>query len=221
MKLLLTSGGIINQSMVTALADLLGKPFAEASIVFIPTAANIEKGDKSWLIKDLNDVKNFGFKTVDIVDIAAIPRETWQPRLELADVFVFGGGNTFYLMYWMEKSGLKDLFPELLRTRVYVGISAGSIAACPTLLTSQSDRRFYYEDEAEGYTNNRGLGFINFHIRPHLNSPHFPNTTSELFEKLAHEIKEPLYAIDDQTALKVVDGKLEIVSEGKYLAFNT
>ncbi|MEK7193298.1 MAG: Type 1 glutamine amidotransferase-like domain-containing protein [Patescibacteria group bacterium] len=220
MKLLLTSGGIMNQSMVKALADLLGKPFSEANLAFIPTAANVEVGDKSWLINDLNDMKNLGFKEVDIVDIAALHEEKmWRPRLENADVLVFGGGNSFYLMHWMEKSGLEKFFPELLKTRVYVGISAGSIVTNPGLLTSQSDRNFY-GDEAKGYTNTRGLGFVNFHIRPHLNSPYFPNVTQELLEKLAREIQEPLYAIDDQTALKVVDGKLEIITEGEYIVFN-
>ena len=219
MKLLLTSGGLTNQSMRDALEELVGKPLDEVKLAFIPTAANVEKGDKEWLIKDLSDAKSIFF-SVDIVDISAIPEKLWLPRLEAADVFLFGGGNTFHLMNWIEKSGLKKLLPKLLETRVYIGISAGSIAACPTLLTSQSDRLLYYEDEAKGYTNNTGLGLIDFHIRPHLNSPYFPNVRLPLLEELAQQIKKPLYGIDDETAIMVNDEGISVVSEGEWKKFN-
>jgi len=219
MKLLLTSGGLTNPSIRGALEDLAGKPLDEAKLAFIPTAANVEKGDKEWLINDLSDAKSIFF-SVDIVDISAIPKELWLPRIEDAEVILFGGGNTFHLMHWIEKSGLKELLPKLLETRVYVGISAGSIVACPTLLTSQDDRLLYYEDEAKGYSNTKGLGFTNFHVRPHLNSSYFPNIKEPLLEKLAEQIKEPLYGIDDDTAIKVSDGEISVVSEGVWKKFN-
>ncbi len=218
MKLLLTSGGLTNQTIRGALEELVGKPLDEATLAFIPTAANVEKGDKEWLIKDLSDAKSTFF-SVDIVDISAIPKELWLPRLEAANVLLFGGGNTFHLMHWIEKSGLKELLPKLLETRVYVDISAGSIVVCPTLLTSQSDRLLYYEDEAKGYTNNNGLGFVNFNIRPHLNSPYFPNVQLPLLEKLAQDIKEPLYGIDDETAIMVFDDDVSVVSDGVWKKF--
>jgi len=219
MKLLLTSAGLANYSIRDALEGLVGKPLDETTLAFIPTAANVEKGDKEWLIKDLSDARAIFF-SVDIVDISAIPKELWLPRLEAVDVLLFGGGNTFHLMHWIEKSGLKDTLPKLLETKVYVGISAGSIVACPTLLTSQSDRTFYYGDEAKGYTNDNGLGLVNFHVRPHLNSPYFPNIREPLLEKLAAEIKEPLYGIDDETAIVVEDGNISIISEGVWKKFN-
>ena len=123
-------------------------------------------------------------------------------------------------MHWIEKSGLKKLLPELLETQVYVSISAGSIAACPTLLTSQSNRLLYYEDEAKGYTNNEGLGFVNLNIRPHLNSPYFPNIRLPLLEELARQIKEPLYGINDETAIMIDDENISVVSEGAWKKFN-
>jgi len=219
MKLLLTSGGLTNPTMREALEDLVGKPLDETKLAFIPTAANVEKGDKEWLINDLSDAKSIFF-SVDIVDISAIPKELWLPRLEDTEVMLFGGGNTFHLMHWIEKSGLKELLPRLLETRVYVGISAGSIVACPTLLTSQDDRLLYYEDEAKGRTNTIGLGLVSFHVRPHLNSSYFPNIKEPLLKKLAEQIKEPLYGIDDDTAIKVHDGEISVVSEGEWKKFN-
>ncbi len=219
MKLLLTSAGLINQSIRSALEELVGKPLDEAKLAFIPTAANVEKGDKEWLINNLSDAKSMFF-SVDIVDISAIPKELWLPRLEDAEVLLFGGGNTFHLMHWIEKSGLKKLLPKLLKTRTYVGISAGSIAAGRTLLTSDSDRLLYYENEAVGYTNDKGLGLVNFHIRPHLDSPYFPNIREQLLETLSKEIKEPLYAIDDETAIQVMDEVKSVISEGTWKRFN-
>lgn len=69
------------------------------------------------------------------------------------------------------------------------------------------------------FTSN-GLGFVNFQIRPHLNNQFFPKVKAAYLRKLAKEIHEPIYAIDDETALKVTSGKVEIVSEGKHAEFN-
>jgi dipeptidase E len=226
MKLLLTSGGITNKTIADALGKLLGKSFAQAKLAFIPTAADISSGDKSWLINDLNNCKKLGFREIDIIDIAAVPQEKiWRPRIESADVLLFGGGNTFFLMHCLKKSGLAKLLPELLKSKVYVGISAGSISAAKNLALSSPGKRdlfeLYYEEEDETKTDvNEGLGLVDFHVRPHLNSPDFPKLRDEYIKEIAKEVPEPIYAIDDQTAVQVVDGKIEIASEGKYFAYN-
>lgn len=219
MKLLLTSGGLTNASIAKELFELVGKKPEETTLAFIPTAANVEDGGKEWLIDNLYNIKQQNFKCIDIVDISALPKEIWLPRLEAADVLFFSGGNTSHLMYWLEKSGLAKLLPDLLKTRVYVGISAGSIVTAPSLALSNKDKKLYYEEKF-GYRGEKALGFIDFHIRPHLNSPHFPNVRKKFLREIAREIKEPIYALDDQSAVKVVDGKVEIVSEGEYLIFN-
>ena len=127
MKLLLTSGGITNKSIAKALFDLVGKKPEDTSLVFVPTASNIEKGDKDWLIDDLVNLKKQNFKQIDIADISAVGKEIWLPKMEEADVLFFEGGNSYYLMEWMNKSGLTKILPELLKTKVYVGLSAGSM----------------------------------------------------------------------------------------------
>ena len=219
MKLLLTSGGLTNKSISQELFELVGKKPEETTLAFIPTAANVEEGDKRWLIDDLYNIKQQNLKCIDIVDISALPKEIWLPRLEAADVLFFSGGNTSHLMYWLEKSGLDKLLPELLKTRVYVGISAGSIVTAPTLELSSNDKKLFYE-ETFGYRNEKALGFVDFHIRPHLNSPNFPNITKEGLQEIANKVKEPIYVLDDQSAVKVVDGKIEVISEGEYFVFN-
>jgi dipeptidase E len=217
MKLLLTSGGLENQTMINALRELIGKDFKDAKLVFIPTAANMEEGDKWWLISDLSKCKELGFKEVDIVDIAAVPKEVWLPRFEKADVLMVGGGNTSYLMGRIKKSGLADELPRLLKTCVYVGISAGSMVMAPKLKEKEMQR--LYEEPIVDDDTNEGLGFVDFLVVPHMNSPHFPRA-AELIDEVAKDIDIPLYAIDDQTAVKMVDDKVEVVTEGTWKRYN-
>lgn len=218
MKLLLTSAGLSNPSIVNALVELTECPLAEINLAIIPTAANVEWGDKSWLIDDFVNCQKLGFKTIDLVDISALPQELWLPRLEKADVLLFEGGNTFHLMYWLNKSGLSQQLRGLLETRVYVGISAGSMVACRNLDMSDSER-LYDEAVGEGSTND-GLGFADILIRPHLNSPYFPKVSLENLEVIAKENPQEFYAFDDNTAFKVVNGKIEVISEGAWKKFN-
>lgn len=218
-KLLLTSGGITNDTIKNTLADLVGKPFSQTSLAFIPTAADIEPYDKSWLVEDLYNCKKLGLKLLDIVDISALSNKLWEPRLKSADILFFGGGNTFHLLYWINKSGLAKKLKNMLKTKVYVGISAGSMVAGKTISLSDS-KKLYYED-LFGYQDEKALGFVDFQIRPHLNSPHFPDVQEKKLKELAKGAKEVVYAIDDNMALKVVGKKVEVVGEGKYLILNS
>jgi dipeptidase E len=219
MKLLLTSNGLSNKSIATALLELVGKPADKINIAFVPTAANAEEDDKSWLIDDLVNIKNQGFNQIDLVDISALPKESWLPRFEHADVLFFSGGHTAHLMHWLRSSGLAEHLPELLKTRVYAGISAGSIVTGPTLaLSSNTSEPFAYADDLPRDT--KGLHLVNFHIRPHFNSPDFPKASEEYLREKAKEVPEPIYALDDQSALKIIDGNVEIISEGKTLVLN-
>ena len=219
MKLLLTSNGLSNPSIASALFELVGKPAAETTIAFIPTAMNIGAGDKDWFVDDLVNIKNQNIAHLDIVDISALPIEIWRPRLEAADVLFFSGGNTSHLMRWITESGLKELLPEFLKTKVWAGISAGSMVTNPTLALSSNDKKIYYE-EITGYKSEEALGFVNFYVRPHYNSPHFPEASSEFLQQIAKNIPVTIYALDDMSALKVVDGGVEVVSEGEFLILN-
>ncbi len=217
MKLLLTSAGLSNKTISKALEKLVGKPANKTKIVFVPTAANVEDGIKDWLIKDLCNLQNLGF-AIDIVDISAVDKNVWLPRIKTADVIFFGGGNTFYLMSWLRKSGLDEVLPELLKTRVYVGISAGSMVATKNLRMSTSQKS--YAEKVFPLKNDKGLGFVDFHVRPHLNSKYFPKLRTKFIKEIAKDIPEPVYAIDDNTAI-VIDGKnINVISEGKWVRFS-
>ncbi|MBA7632318.1 Peptidase E [subsurface metagenome] len=210
MKLMLTSAGVTNKSLENALKQLVK---GKIKMAFIPTAANIEEGDKDWLITDLNNCRKLG--EVDIVDISALEKDVWLSRLEKANVIFVGGGNTVYLMVCVLKSGLDKELKELLKTRVYVGISAGSVVLSKTLFASSE---FLYDDE-DG-KEHEGLGYVNFHVRPHLNSKHFPKVRDEFLKELASKIEGTIYALDDSSAVVYDSGKIEIISEGKWIKYN-
>lgn len=218
MKLLLTSAGLTNQSISKALFDMVGKKPEDTTLCFIPTAANVEIGDKDWFINDLINIHKQNFKSVAIADISAVPENIWRPQIEEADILFFEGGNTYYLMKWVNKSGLYKLLPELLKTKVYVGVSAGSMITNPDLATKISQAVYGGDYDRLGEVS--GLNYVDFYTLPHLNSPYFPKLTEENIKKIAEGIPKKMYALDDQSAVAVIDGKVEIISEGEYLIFN-
>lgn len=217
MKLLLSSNGFSNQAIADALFDLLGKKPEDTSLVFIPTASNVELGDKDWLINDLINIKKQGFKSIAIADISAVPESIWRPQLEEADVLFFEGGNTYHLMRWVNDTGLVKLLAEMLQTKVYVGVSAGSMIAGPDVNLRLSKALYGEEAEKDSMA---GLGFVDFYVFPHLNSPHFATRNEAILKEVMKEVTRKTYALDDQSALKVVDGKVEVVGGGEYLEFN-
>jgi len=218
MKLLLTSGGITNSSIVKALFDLVGKKPEDTSLVFIPTASNVEMGDKGWLIDDLINLKKQGFKSIDIADISAVEKKIWRPKLEAADVLFFEGGNTYHLMTWIDRSGLTALLPRLLKDKVYVGLSAGSMVASKDLALKIS--QIVYEEDLDQVENMASLGLVDFYFLPHLNSLYFKNLREDFVRDAMKGMTEKIYVVDDNSALTVIDGKIEIVSEGKWFVIN-
>ncbi len=222
MKLLLTSGGLTNESIKEALRELVGKPYKDIKIAFIPTAAFGEGHDKGWLIDDMYRIKQTG-AYIDIVDIAQLSKNELFPRIEESDVIFVGGGNSFYLSYWMQESGLIEQLPKLLESRVYAGISAGSMMVGDNLrVASQALAKGKLSDEEydelgpEGRSSAKTAKLVKFVVRPHLNSRFFPKITGPYIQEVAKELSVPIYALDDQSAVKVVDDKIEVVSEGEW-----
>lgn len=221
MKLLLTSAGISNASIHTALVELLGKPVAEASALFVPTAIYGIPGGGEIVLKvicgSLGDpFCDMGWKSLGLLELTALPsikRVLWVPLLEQTDALLVGGGDCQYLCYWMQQSGLAELLPSLLRKTVYVGLSAGSMIMTRFGTT--------YGNHTLPAQSDKCLGLVNFAIHPHLEYPAFPENSLAKVAALAATLPMPSYAIDDQTAIKVVDGKIEVVSEGQWRLFAT
>lgn len=219
MKLLLTSAGISNTSISNALVELLGKPIAEASALFVPTAIyGLPAGGdivRRVICGKLGDpFCELGWKSLGLLELTALPsikQEIWVPMLQETDALLVGGGDCQYLTYWMQQSGLADLLPSLLRKTVYVGLSAGSM-----IMTRYGTTFGNHTLPAES---DKSLGFFDFAIHPHLDYVAFPENSEANLEKLAATLPVPSYAIDDQTAIKVTDGTVEVVSEGHWKLF--
>lgn len=231
MKLLLTSNGLSNVSIANSLESLVGKPRQKTKIAFVPTAAfpqdDAAHESRDWLVDDLYRIKQFcGF--IDIVSLADLTPAQILERLEYADVLFFGGGNTFYLSYWMEKTGLFKELPRLLKDRVYAGISAGSLIASASLrVTSQALAKFnllkdteYDELGPREQSLSKAAKLVPFVVRPHFNSPEFPKIRSDFLKKVAATLDVPMYAIDDESAVLVDGEHVEVISEGMWKLFN-
>ncbi len=231
MKLLLTSAGFTNQTIIDAFRGMLDRPTRELSIVVIPTGHNTVAGDKSWVFtEDFRGPFELGWKNFDIVDVAAVEslmKGSWWPKLEKADVILIGGGDTFYLSYWLQKSGLFGAMPDWLDSKVYVGISAGSMVASVSLTTcSESLMKAGILDVNDSGSSDRGdqsseaaMELVDFGFRPHFGSARRSSITADMLQAASKRVKASVYALDDDTALKVVDGNIEVVSEGEWHLF--
>ncbi len=216
MKLLLTSAGISNSDIQNALVDLLGKPIEESKALFIPTAIYgvINGGEivRKVICGKLGDpFCELGWKSLGLLELTALPtikKELWMDKLMEADALLVGGGDCQYLCYWMIKSGISDMLPELLEKIVYVGLSAGSM-----IMTQYGTTLGNHTLPPETV---KSFGFVNFAIHPHLNYPEFPLNSLENLEKLAKTIAVPSYLIDDNTAIKVNNGNIDVISKGEW-----
>lgn len=214
MKFLLTSSGISNALIEKALFELLGKPASETSVAFVPTAATMVADDKSWLIDDFQYFVKQGFRSIDIVDISAVSRENWLKRFEMVDLLCFGGGDEQYLVKTMRESGVTEALPKLLESRVFMGISAGSMVV-GKLLPNELTKELWPEESFVG--SEEGIGMYDFSILPHLNSEYFAHLRTPLIESMKERFPRTVYALDDNSVLKIVDDQIEVVTEGEFL----
>ena len=218
MKLLLTSESITNKSIADAFVELVGKPLNACKIVYVPTAGNPEKGDKGWMKMNMDNIRRFKPLSFDVVDISSAPKSEWLPIFQKSDVLAFGGGSAEYLLDQLEISGVKDALPDLLKTRIYFGSSAGGMVTAKKVTLSKMG--ILYWEKTGKFEDREGLGFVDFEIRPHFMRSDYPQLTIETMEKLARENPLQFYAIDDQTAIKVDGDKITLVSEGTWKKFN-
>jgi dipeptidase E len=221
MKLLLTSAGVRNPSIHAALLGLLGKPIVDCNALCIPTAHyGHPRGTPAGAWRFINGQSGcpmceLGWKSVGVLELTAlssIGQERWEPWVREADVVLVDGGDAVYLAYWMRQSGLAALLPSLDRT-VWVGLSAGSMVMTPRV----GEDFVAMKPSITG--DDATLGVVDFSIFPHLDYPDFPENTMAHAEGWAARIGGPAYAIDDQTAIKVIDGSVEVISEGHWRYF--
>jgi dipeptidase E len=221
MKLLLTSAGIKNTSIQNALVDLLGKPIAESDALCIPTASYAHPmagPGRAWNFISGQEPRcpmtELGWKSMGVLELTALPsldEDLWVPLVNETAVLLVNGGDALYLCHWMRQSGLADLMPSLQNT-VWVGLSAGSMVMTPRIGEDFVQWRPPTGDDTT-------LGIVDFSICPHLAQDGMPGNSMAEAEQWAAGISGPAYAMDDETAIKVVNGTVEVVSEGHWKLF--
>jgi dipeptidase E len=220
MKLLLTSAGVKNASIRNALVDLLGKPIEEASALCVPTAVYPMSNGAEMAYRIITGsastpMTELGWKSVGVLELTALPsidEEVWVPLVDEVDALLVAGGDPLYLAHWMQRSGLADRLPSLHDT-VYMGVSAGSMILAPSI-----------GEDFVGWRPPTGgdetLGLVGFSIFPHLDHPNLPENAMADAERWAKGMSQPCYAIDDDTAIRVVGDDLEVITEGHWKLFN-
>jgi dipeptidase E len=242
MRLLLTSSGISNHSINEALVNLLGKPISESRALCVPTAIYPFPGGPYMagdLIRGLsrNPLCDLGWKALGVLELTALPsieQAVWAGTVQEADALLVWGGDPLYLSHWIRESGLADLLPKLPPEAVYVGVSAGSMAATATFgetypdpprgtgtPLSSEDIVFATPDGDlhRTFVTARGAGLVDFTVIPHLDHEHHQDASLANAELWAGRLPVPTYAIDDQTAVRVIDGNVDVVSEGHWRLF--
>jgi dipeptidase E len=220
MKFLLTSAGIKNPSIHGALVDLLGKAIGESSALCIPTAMHGMAGGagNAWRFISGREPRTpmceLGWKSLGVLELTALPsinEAYWLPMVRTTDVLLVGGGDPLYLCYWMRQSGLAAVMESLPET-IYVGLSAGSMVMAPNI-----GQEFVHWSPPSG--GDKTLGMVDFAIFPHLDHEELPDNSMADAERWAAAMRVPAYAIDDETAIKVTGGTVEVVSEGHWKRF--
>jgi dipeptidase E len=225
--MLLTSNGIRNNTLKSALAGLVGKPFAASRVVFIPTASVAAAGDHGWLIEDLSRLHGLGWREFNILELNGLPGQLVLERLRRADVIYVAGGNHYHLANSIVANGLAAEMANMLESKVYVGVSAGSMIFSRNLsertgeaFGEQDDLRILGETVPGKTAARSPFGLFDWYVKPHLNSPGFPNRTPQWFEKAAAQLDFPVYAIDDDSAVLVRGDETGVVSEGEWMLLN-
>jgi dipeptidase E len=154
-----------------------------------------------------------GWKSMGVLELTALPsldNALWVPMVQKTDVLLVNGGDPMYLCHWMRESGLAGLLPSL--NAVYMGLSAGSMVMTPSI----GQDFVGWRPPAGG---DKTLGLVDFSIFPHLDNPDLPDNTLASAERWAAGMPSASYAIDDETAIRVVDGAVDIISEGRWKHF--
>jgi dipeptidase E len=221
-RLLLTSAGVRNDTIRTALLEMLGRPIEECTALCIPTAMYGHPyggpGENVWKFvagRSEQPMVNLDWKSVGMMELSALPsidRDRWAPLVRNADVLLVSGGDALFLHYWMNESGLTDLLTELEDT-VWLGMSGGSMVMTPRI-----GEEFVGWKQPSG--DDRALGLVDFAIFPHVDNVSLPENTMAAATTWAAALDCAAYAIDDETAIRVVDGVVDVVSEGHWHRFD-
>lgn len=166
MKLFLTSSGLSDKNEQMFL-ELLEQDPKGLRVAFIPTAMNQESEElkQTYIPVDVADLEHLGMK-VEFIDLVNIKEENIVSALDSFDIIYVYGGNTFYLMHHIVLSGFKKHFKEIMKDKIYFGVSAGSIIAGPDVSIAGLKGG---DTNDIGLVDMEGLSVVPFSLLPHWN----------------------------------------------------
>ncbi len=211
MKLFLTSAGLPPETTKYFLKLLAKKP-KNTKVCFVTTAAVPEK-NKWYLRKDRKRLLDLGFK-VTSMDLREENKKSLNDKLKNFDVIYIEGGNTFYLLKYIKKSGFDKVIKHFLKKKgIYVGVSAGSIVAGLNIDSAkwkQADKNIVRLKDLTG------LKLVPFGLTVHIDE-----TNIEIIKKCAQKVNYPIIALSNKQAVLIKDKTKKIVGPGEKLVFNT
>jgi dipeptidase E len=216
-KELLTSNGLTD-TIEKTLVGLLQKPAEQNTVGFITTASIGEEFDPTWngpeWLEDYRQqLKHAGITQIEDVDLKGKTQEELEKTLLSKDIIFVNGGNTFYLMQYVNQSGFGNIVKKFLgKGGVYVGVSAGSIIAGPTIETAG------WEPADKNNVNLTDLTALN--LVPFFIHPHFEEAQLDMVKNEAQKIHHPLVALTNQQAVLIENGKTTVIGEGEKHFFN-
>jgi dipeptidase E len=210
MKLLLTSAGLSQETTRTKLLHMVGKKPGEVLVGHIPTAADPEI-DKWYIQTEIDEIIKLGMNLTNI-DLKEETYSSLKDKLSACDVVYVNGGNTFYLLDWVRRSGFDQAIVEFINQgKVYMGASAGSIIMGPDIGCSGwfAD----WDKNLPGLTDLAGLKII-----PYAIIPHFTEALRTDLKAKVREIHYPVKILTDNQAIALDGDHEELVGGGEEIA---
>ena len=184
------------------LLKFMPKSLDKLKIAHVITASRVEK-NKSYMEGETKYLQSLGCE-VEEMTFEGCDRNKCEDLLKDVDLIYIQGGNTFYLLKILKESGVFDIIKEKVENGVpYVGVSAGSYVACPTIEVAT----WGGQDD-----NNCGLKDLTaFNFVPFLMSVHFEETDREVLDSEMKKTDLEVKILKDGQALLVEDGKVKFI----------
>lgn len=211
-KLLLTSQGLPKE-LEDVFISVLSKSPQKSNVSFVTTAAYGDKENPKWMDFYKKQLNRYGIRNIEELDFRHKTQRDLKDELSDKDIIFMNGGNAFYLLHWVRKSGFDKLLPKLLeKDKLYIGVSAGSYIVCPTIesaIWKHADKnKINLKDLA-------GLNLVTFLI-----TAHFEEKYRSVVERASNTTKYPIVALYDTQAVLVEDNSYKVVGKGKKEFFN-
>ena len=211
--LLLTSAGIVPEIRDYFISILPKKKPEENRVAFVTTAAYGESKNPTWMEKDRHSLHDCGIKHIEDLDLKEKTQKELEQMLSDKDIIFVNGGNTFYLLKWVRESSFDKVLPSFLkRGGLYVGVSAGSYIACPTI---EAATWKHQDRNRVGIMNFEALGLVSFLI-----TAHFEDKYRAVVDSAAQRTNYPIVALSDEQACLVQGKKVKVIGEGKQECWN-